>query len=790
MFRNYLLITFRNLYKNRIFALINIVGLGIALSICIVSYFNHMFGYDFDRWHEHFEEIYRVSTYREMQDRNQEYGIIPARIGLEIKEEIPAVESAARLMRSYSPVKVGIDIFNRQISYVDPEFLDIFTFYLVQGNKEALKNPNNVLISKDMADVLYGDKDPMGQPVSIFNDENIEFTYTVGGVFRDLPQNSSFRIDVLTHLENFLTMWEVEDTYWYLFARALFIRVPNAAALPAVSEGFEKYIPAQNEANESFKITGFNFVPLDEVGDNSRDVWSNSLFPGLHPAAVIAPLVMAILMLLIASFNFANTAIAVAGKRLMEIGIRKMAGGVRRQLLFQFLIENYIICFLALLVGILVAYFLVPAYSSLWEYMTIILTFSEHWSFWVFLILLLMITGFLAGAYPALYISRFRPLTILQGRTRLGAGGPLSKLLLGFQFTISVLAIVSGIIFSKNAVYQETVDLGYARDELIVVPIRSQHFTSYYESVIQDPRILQAAGTQEHIGFGNYRRSIKDEQTEIEVNIMDVGPEYLQTMGLRTVDGRTFNRDRAEADRGVSVVINRMMADAFGWEQPIGKQIWMNDTIPYTIIGMVEDFFTNGMWAKIEPTLLKLAGEEIYYSMAIRAESADLPGVLESLRETWTKLFPNYPFTGRYQEDTLEEEKSINRSIKQIYIFLAVVATLLSMTGLYTLISLSILNRTKEIGIRKVMGAEIRHIFVVLSRGFLINLAISSILGCVGGYFLSISLMESIWDHFTSMTAWVFIFTILIIFGVTLITTAGRIYAAATQNPADCLRYE
>jgi ABC-type antimicrobial peptide transport system permease subunit len=233
-----------------------------------------------------------------------------------------------------------------------------------------------------------------------------------------------------------------------------------------------------------------------------------------------------------------------------------------------------------------------------------------------------------------------------------------------------------------------------------------------------------------------------------------------------------------------------MMADAFGWEQPIGKQIWMNDTIPYTIIGMVEDFFTNGMWAKIEPTLLKLAGEEIYYSMAIRAESADLPGVLESLRETWTKLFPNYPFTGRYQEDTLEEEKSINRSIKQIYIFLAVVATLLSMTGLYTLISLSILNRTKEIGIRKVMGAEIRHIFVVLSRGFLINLAISSILGCVGGYFLSISLMESIWDHFTSMTAWVFIFTILIIFGVTLITTAGRIYAAATQNPADCLRYE
>jgi hypothetical protein len=379
---------------------------------------------------------------------------------------------------------------------------------------------------------------------------------------------------------------------------------------------------------------------------------------------------------------------------------------------------------------------------------------------------------------------------ILQGRTRLGSGGPLAKILLSFQFTISVLAIISGIIFSKNAMYQETVDLGYDRDELIVVPIQSQHFTSYYESVVQDPLVVRAAGTQEHIGFGNYRRSIKDENREIEVNIMDVGPEYLQTMGVRLIEGRMFDVNRAEADRGVSAVVNRMMAEAFGWEQPVGKQIWMNDTIPYRVIGVVEDFFTNGMWAKIDPTLVKLATEERYYSMAVRANADDLPTLLESLRETWSKMFPNYPFTGMFQEDTLEEEKSINRSIKQIYIFLAIVATLLSMTGLYTLVSLSIINRTKEIGIRKVMGAAIHHIFLVLSKGFLINLALSSVLGCVGGYFLSMTLMESIWDHYTNMTPWIFLDTIVIIFFITMVTIAGRIYAAAIQNPADCLRYE
>ena len=790
MLRNYLLVTFRNLYNNRVFAIINILGLGMALSICIVAYFNHMFGYDFDRQHQNFHEIYRVNSFRHMEERNQEYGLVPAPLGLEIKKDIPAVKRSARLMRSYSPVKVGIENFNRQVSYVDAEFLDIFTFHMISGNKQGLLDPNNVLISKEMADVLFGTEDAVGRSVSIFNDDNQEYAFTVGGVFEDLPQNSSFRIDILTHIENFLTMWNVDDTDWQRFARALFIQVPDPEALALVKQGLEQYIHVQNRANESFTITGFNLVPLREVKNNSRDTWNSSLYPGLHPAAVIAPLMMALTVLLIACFNFANTAIATSGKRLMEIGIRKVVGGVRRQLLFQFLIENYIICFLALVVGILLASFLVPAYSSMWEYMTLYLTFTEYWSFWAFLVLLLLLTGFIAGAYPALYISSFRPLIIFQHRTRLGKGGPLAKILLGFQFSISVLAIVSGIIFSMNAIYQETVDLGYARDELSVVPIRAQDYNSYYESITQNPKILQAAGTQEHIGFGQYRRSIEDESHKIEVNVMDVGPRYLQTMGLTVIDGRIFDPDRADADRGVSIVVNQMMANSFGWKNPVGKQVRMNDTIMYTIVGIVNDFFSNGMWSKIDPTLIKLTREETYYSMAVRAKKENLPEVLEQLRETWIKSFPNYPFTGRYQEDTLQEEKDINRSIKQLYIFLAIVATVLSMIGLYTLVSLSILNRTKEIGIRKVMGAPIPRILLVLSKSFLIILAISSLIGCVGGYYLSLILLDSIWDQFLDFTAGIYIYSVLIIYLATIATITSKIYQAALQNPVSCLRYE
>lgn len=790
MIKNYLLVTLRNLYKNRVYALINILGLGVALAICIVAYFNHMFGYDYDRWHENFKELYRVNSMREMQDRDQEYGSVPMPMGLDLKDEIPAVSNSARLMRSYSPVKVGIDNFNRQISYVDPSFLELFTFTPVAGNLADLREPNNVLISESMATALYGNEEAIGKSVSIFNDANEEYTYTVAAVFEDLQQNSSFMIDILTHIDNFLMMWNVDQTDWKRFSRALFIQVPKPSDLPTVLEGLEQYVPVQNKANESFTINGFNIVPMKEVKTNSRDIWNSALFPGLHPAAVLAPLMMALTMLLIASFNFANTAIASSGKRLMEIGLRKVVGGRRKQLLIQFLIENYIICFLALMVGIVIASILVPAYSSMWEYMTLILTFTEYWSFWVFLILLLLITGFVAGAYPALYISSFKPLTIFQSRTRLGKGGPLAKVLLGFQFSISVLSIVSGIIFSMNAVYQETVDLGYARDELIVVPIKAPDFKSYYETITQNPKIIQAAGTQEHIGFGQYRRSIEDEQTELEVNVMDVGPRYMQTMGLKVLDGRIFELDRVDADRGVSIVVNQMMVDAFAWENPVGKQVRMNDTIMYTVIGIVNDFFGNGMWSKIEPSMIKLALTDNYYSMAIRAEKEDLPQVLEDLREAWIKLYPNYPFTGMYQEDTLEEEKAINRSIKQLYIFLAIVATCLSMIGLYTLVSLSILNRTKEIGVRKVMGSPVPRIIVVLGKSFLINLAISSVLGCVGGYYLSVMLLDSIWDQFLDFTVWIYIYSVLIIFVATIATITGKIYQAALQNPVTCLRYE
>jgi ABC-type antimicrobial peptide transport system permease subunit len=791
MLKNYLLITFRNLVKNKVFTLINIIGLGIALSICIVAFFNHMFNYEFDRTHLNFDRIYRVTSFRDMQGREQEYGLVPATLGLEVKKDIPGIEKSARLMRSGSPVKEGDDIFSTQISYVDPEFLEIFTFPIIIGDQKSIENQGNVLISKKMASTLFGDEYPIGKTISIVNDSNKEFTYTVGAVFTDLPENSSFRIDILTHFDNFLLMWDMNDADWKQWANALFVQVPEKSMLQSISQSLKSYLPVQNRAREDFKINRFNLIPLKDVGKSSRTIWSSGLFPSLHPAALISPPVMAIFILLIACFNFANTSIATFSKRLKEIGLRKTFGGQRKQLVTQFMLETLIVCLMALFLAIALAEFLVPAYSSLWSYMSIELTLTKYGFFWVFLILLLLLTGFIAGVYPAMYVSSFSPVYVLKGASPFKSSGKLSSVLLALQFTISIMALVMGIVFARNAVFQKTVDLGYDRDQLIVLPIAPDLYTSYRNEILTNPKIVSAEGTQNHIGYGNYRRPIKDNEKQLEVDVLDIGPGYARTMGLRLIEGRLFDELRLSADRtNNSIVVNKKFVNDFGWKEAVGKTVTLYDTTKLTVVGVVDDFFLYGVWQAVEPTMLRISTVDQYGVMAVRAKPEDLPVVLEYLTSKWKSMSTNFIFGGRLQNDLMQEGEDINGSIMKVNVFLAIVATLLSLIGMYNLVSLDIIRRTKEIGIRKIQGASVPLLMYLVSRKFLIVLIIASLLGCAGGYYMSNMLMDSIWDYFVPIKAGILVLSAAIMFVATILTIIYKILKAALRNPVDSLRYE
>jgi ABC-type antimicrobial peptide transport system permease subunit len=583
----------------------------------------------------------------------------------------------------------------------------------------------------------------------------------------------------------------LNDADWKMWVTALFIMVPDKTSLPSIAQSMKTYLPVQNKAREDFRINRFTLVPLKEVGANSRNIWSSGLFPSLHPAALIAPPIMAIFILLIACFNFANTSIATFSKRLKEIGLRKTFGGQRKQLVTQFMFETLIICLLALFVGIAFAGFLVPAYSSLWAYMSIELTFNDYTFFWVFLILLLLVTGFISGVYPAMYVSSFSPVNVLKGASPFRGSGKLSSVLLALQFSISVMALVMGIVFAKNAEYQKTLDLGYDRDKLIIVPVPQTYFNSFRNEILSNPKVISAEGTQNHIGYGSYRRPIKDLEKQLEVDVMDIGHGYAQTIGLRLVDGRFFDELRGAADiTNESIIVNQKLANDFGWKEAIGRTVTLYDTTRLTVIGVVEDFYLGGVWEEIEPAMLRIIPADRYGQLAVRANPEDLSSVLEFISSKWKNMATNFIFGGRLQEDLMQEEKDINGSIMKVNIFLAIAATLLSLIGMYNLVSLDIIRRTKEMGIRKIQGAPVPLIMYLVSKKFLIVLVVASVLGCAGGYYMSVMLLDSIWDYFVEIGIGILLLASSIMFVATILTIIFKVTKTALRNPVDSLRYE
>ncbi len=791
MFKNYLIISLRYLWKNFLFVGMNILGLSVGLALCLTAFLNNKYDADWNKTHTNYENIYKINITREIQERQQEYGITPFALAPLMKQDITGVQKLCRYATSYSPVKYGEKIFNKRIGYADPEYSDIFTIDLVKGNKDALKEKGNVLVSERIAEIYYGDEDPIGKVISIMNDKTEETSFIIAGVFENTGMNSSFRHEILTQIDNYIDMWEIDDQKWDNWVAATFLLVENQENLPQINESLKQYLDVQNDAREDWEITSFFTKSLKDIAED-REVWANWLRPSFHPAAVAAPPIMAIFILLIAAFNFMNSTISFAGKRLKEIGLRKVFGGLRRHIVIQFISENLIISFIAMILGVFIAGYLVPEYSSMWEYMDISLNFLENPSLLIFILVMWVITSLLAGAYPAFYISKFNPVKIFRDKLKLSGRNRFSRFLLGFQFFTSVMALVSGVMFAQNAFFQDNLDLGYDKENVIVLGMHNIEDYKPFEQVIKDnPKIEMYAGTNYHIGYGNYNRSIKYLDQQVETGVMHIGHDYLDVMGVEISTGRGFNLQNQGGDiQDNNIIVNEKFVSDFGLKDAIGKTVYVNDTLPLHIIGVSNDVYLYGAWAAIEPLIYRLSPEEEYRTFVIRTSKENLNEINESLKSEWSELVPNYPYEGRFQEELLEEAKQINKNIKIMFVFLAACALFLSAIGLYTLVSLSVVNRTKEIGIRKVMGASISKIMIIITKPFSILIIIATILGCVGGYYLSEMLMDSIWDKYMSPNAVSFTIPVALIIFISGVTIIWRVYRAAIQNPANSLRYE
>ena len=793
MFKNFLKVTLRSLVKSKVFVFINIVGLGLALACCIVAYLNYNFAQTFDRQHENYDELYQISIYRDQNGANVPFGFAPMVLGDVIKDEIPSIERVSKFDRAGVTIKQENNVFNRTMAFVDKDFMEMFTFKMLHGNADSYHELSTVLISDRVAISLFGKENAVGETIELVRSNNTNIFATVGGVFEEPGLQSTLQFQLVSEFENYYRLLNIEKTDWGRFIDGLFIQSSDPNVARQVPQSLQKYAAVQAEAREDFQVSSFWIQTMAEVPFNQRDMNGTSLGnETLHPQHITAPNIMALLILLLACFNFTNTAIAMSNKRLKEIGVRKTVGGTRKQMVIQFLGENVLLCFMALILGLLFSLWLIPKYNDMWPNVNVVVSLAENPMLLLFLLSVLLGTGLLAGGYPAFFVSRYKPVEILRGSLKIGSSSVLSRVLLGLQMFISVLALVFGFTFYQNSMYQDTLDLGYDRDGILMVPMNNGIEAERFKAAVEtNPSIEHVALTNNHVGWGSYGRAVKSGDLEYEVSVFDVGLDYVESLGFNVLDGRAFNQANQELDKASSIVINERFASQFGWTDPIGQRVTIQDTLSLTVVGMMEDFYTWGFWGSIDPVMFRLRDDQDLSMLIAKVPGEQLGATIDYLENTWTELIPDRPTNVlTHETNVLGEAKDVNVNILQMFLFLAAIAVILSAIGLFTLVSINIQSRTKEIGIRKVLGASVVRITTLINRPFLIIVGIASVLGAGSGVVLAGGLMGTIWTYHVTPNIISGLIPVMIILLVALFSISGKVVKAAQRNPVDSLRYE
>ena len=794
MIKNYFLITLRSMMKSKVYLFINIFGMAISIGCCITAYYNWDFNASFDAVHKNASQIYRINSTRHFQDQDTDYGITPLPLPEIARANIKDITHITRYMTSYADMRINDEIFDNVLSFVDPDMFDMFTFEFIEGDPMSIKDKTKVLISDENAIRLFGTKNAVGKTMTMIEKGLPKKEYEVGAVFKLPPINSSFNDGSFVLMDNYFDMdsTALKGSNWKYRVNT-FIMLPDPSRIPVVEAQLKPLAENNNKVREDFVMTGFHLDPLTGMAtrdeyDNRQGTWTRDASP---LAAVIGCAVMGIFILLIACFNLTNTSIAMSSKRLKEIGIRKVMGSMRKQLIVQFIGETMFVCFVALLLGMLIAdFFLIPSFNALWPYMKLKADYFGKPEFLLVMIGVLLFTSLLAGAYPAFYITKFQPTTILKGKQKFGGASWLSKVLLGTQFAISLMAIVCSLAFIDNAKYQRDFDLGYNRNGAMFTWVNSEdEYNALKNVMVQNPDVISIAGSEHQIMYSSYNDPIKHDSKEIEVDVLHVGPDYIPTMGLTLTQGRNF-QENSETDKRESVIITNRVATMFGMNDPIGKEIVWMDTVKFYVIGVVKDIYNRGLWRELEPTMIRYSPPADYKHLSLSAAPGKLTSVKEYMEAHWKDVFPNRKFSSMYMDDEMREANEVNINIVKMFTFLGIVALMLSVTGLFTLVSLNIIKKMKEIGVRKVLGASIANISRVINTQFVIILLLSCVAGGWTGAFMAEMLMGSIWDFFKQTTVTTMVISSLIMLVTSAVTVSFKTYNTARMNPVHVLRDE
>ncbi len=789
MFKNYFKTAFRNLWKNKAFSLINILGLALGMACSLLIMLWVYDEYSVDAFHKKGNQLFSVFERQNHDGQISAAHQSPGVMADEMRRVLPEVQYATNYAwNELNTFEANNKIIKENGNYAGQDFFKMFTYPVLEGKAiNALQSPLDIAVSKKMAEDFFGSPEKaIGKTIRYQNRKDLK----ISAVFDNVPKNSSAQFDYIINWQTFLegNDWAKD---WTNNGPLCYIMLRQGTKSKAFESKITRFLDNYNKQQTPNDYVRLGIERYGDIYLYSN--FKNGELSGGRIQYVQLFGIVAIFILLIACINFMNLTTARSVKRVKEIGIRKVVGAVRFALIRQFIFEALLIVMLSAIIGLTIVMFALPIFNQLTGKQITIPFYNT--SFWLSIVGLLLVTGFISGSYPALYLSSFNPIRVLKGSLKFSQGALwFRKGLVVFQFMLSIILIIGTIVISKQVDYIQSINLGYDRENLIYIPLEgdlTNKYKLFKNQALNMPGIknvtrMSQNPTQIDNGTGGVVWEGKDPNSGVEFTQAAVGYDFIKTLHTQMARGRDFSKEFATDS--VGYIVNEAALKIIGYKDPIGKPLtfWQKKG---TIIGVIKDFHFNSLHTAINPLVLRL-GENLEWGEAIvKAEPGKTKQALASLEKICKELNPKFPFTYKFSDEEYQKLYGSEQVVSKLSNYFAFLAIFISCLGLLGLVIFTAQQRTKEFGIRKVLGASAGSLFNLLSKEFLLLVFVAMLIAAPIAWFAMNNWLQN-YEYRVDISWRVFVIAGVLAILIALITVSFQAIKAAIANPVKSLRTE
>ncbi|SDB48917.1 ABC-type transport system, involved in lipoprotein release, permease component [Flavobacteriaceae bacterium MAR_2010_188] len=806
MIKNYFKIALRNLWKDKVFASMNVVGLTMAFAVGILLSMYAFFELSFDRFHENSDSIYQIYTLEQTPD-GPAVGIPkPIPFAPTIEQEVAGIDKISRYNGGSVLALKGNDQVRLYAAYVDPDFFSIFSFPSIEGDaKSAIADKSSIAITEYAAKNLFGSTDVLGKSVNILQDGK-EMPFKVSSILKDFPDTSTISFDVVINFKSqsdfvyadYVDSWEKSNHTVYLKL--------NEGVSPAQFEKsttsftnlhYQDFInDAKRDGAQPDDNGNYYQQKLLQYADSHFTTEKNgqAVTSRVYPYMILG---IALLIIFIACVNFVNMSIAKSSQRLREIGMRKTLGAAKSQLFFQFWGESLLVFTISIGLGFLVSKALMEPFRTLFSTRASLSDFNSPLIIISLLVSMVLIT-LVSGGYPALLMSKLGTIQALKGKLNVNSHSTLRNGLIVFQFGIAILLISGTLVLNNQLEFLRTKDLGFNKEQVLSVPLNGKQDDATVMRLLRnelanDINILSVSASNNSLGLGKDKSrgtsqiGFDYEGRNIETNILMVDYDYVETLNLEILQGRSFNRNYATDS--LAIIVNESMARQLSKDDPLSKQIIMDDSLNFAVIGVIKDYNFQDLDKSIEPLTLFLKPNWNLKNAYIKVAPQNVTQTYDRVKLAWKKIEPNSEFLGSFLDENIENTLARERTMTTIITSGSIVAIVLSCIGLFAMSLLVVAQRRKEIGIRKVVGASVSSITMMLSLDFLKLVGTAFLIATPLAWWFSGQWLQN-YANRVELNIWVFLLAGVIALVIAITTISFRTIKAAIANPVKSLRTE